>query len=117
MVARVVRRALRGRDGPAAAAAGPPTSGRVEDSRDLVLERQPLFLERLDRCVIRRFDIRLHPMNGPVDLVIFVGEAREVGVGNLQPMDRVGFVGKFVMKFMGDVAHSALRSFNVVTVG
>ena len=59
-------------------------SGGVNNFRDFVLELKTLFLEVLNRRVVGRLDVGLHPMDRAVERVIFVRETSEMGVAGLQ---------------------------------
>jgi len=45
-------------------------------------------------------------MNGAVELVIEIGDPREMRVTALQRLDRLGLLGEFLVQFMRDVTHA-----------
>jgi len=76
---------------------------------DLVEQAKALFLELLQVLVGSRGDLALDPVNFAVDLVVAVGLAGEVGIGQLELVDQRAGPGKFLVQFVGDMAHLATR--------
>ncbi len=67
----------------------------ADDPQQIILQMQSTELERLGVGIGRRFNLFLDPHDFLVDVVVFVEQPAEVGIGRLEGVDGVPMFGEF----------------------
>lgn len=73
--------------------------------RELVFQREALFLHLLERIVAGWLRLDFRAMNSPVHVVIAIREPCETRVIGLKRMNAGARFGEFLVQLMGRVAH------------